>query len=156
MATATWERRNARARALGYENYYDYRAHGYGSEPPSAPRATGEELARLRGHRADADLARKLESGQAADVSVLKTVRDPRTGQITELEVMVTDHSGRMSRYRVRDTSDAGRQRIDEALLAGGVEPKGYLKRLLEEDEEEDLDYDEDEDEEWEDVAIPW
>lgn len=34
MAESRWERRNAKARELGYRNYYDYRKHGYGAQPP--------------------------------------------------------------------------------------------------------------------------
>jgi hypothetical protein len=58
VASAAYERRNARARALGYQSYYDYRAHGNGARPPDAPRLAGEALRKARGHAGPADLVR--------------------------------------------------------------------------------------------------
>lgn len=60
---AAYARRNARARAQGYESYYDYRVRGQSKGTPSTPRATGEKLARLRGHVGPGDLARDARDG---------------------------------------------------------------------------------------------
>jgi hypothetical protein len=58
-----YEARNARARALGYRSYYDYRAHGNGALPPSQPRLSGAALRRARGHAGAADLRRETKPG---------------------------------------------------------------------------------------------
>lgn len=62
-ATSAWEKRNARARALGYRNYYHYRTSEYGKLPPAAPRPTGAKLRRLRGHSGRADFLADLGEG---------------------------------------------------------------------------------------------
>jgi hypothetical protein len=98
---AGWSERNARARAAGYESYYDYRAHDYGRLPPSAPRVSGDELARLRGHRGAADFARLVESGRAELVNVNTSKRDAR-GRIIEVQLLVTDSDGRTREYVLR------------------------------------------------------
>ena len=64
MASAAYERRNARARELGYRSYYDYRAHDNGKLPPSAPRLAGEEQRRARGHAGAADIRKDVKPGQ--------------------------------------------------------------------------------------------
>lgn len=48
-------RDNERARALGYESYYDYRVHGYGAIPPGAEVTPGMRRA-YRGHAGLRDL----------------------------------------------------------------------------------------------------
>jgi hypothetical protein len=74
VASAAWERRNASARAKGYASYYDYRSHGFGRTPPSAPRASGAELAALRGHRSAKDLERLIDSGRVEMLNVQRMV----------------------------------------------------------------------------------
>lgn len=103
MARASrWENRNARARTLGYKNYYDYRAHGYGATPPKAPRATGERLAALRGHRSAAGLNRLSRSGRVELVKVNPGARDPKTGQWSTAEVTLTLDDGSERTFRLR------------------------------------------------------
>jgi hypothetical protein len=68
-APGYWAKRNARAKELGYRNYYDYRAHDNGRLPPHLPALRGSELARSRGHRSAADLERLLRSGRVELVS---------------------------------------------------------------------------------------
>lgn len=99
MASASYERRNARARALGYASYYDYRVHNHGRIAPSEPAPTGEARSRLRGHRGAADFERAL----SADVVVvpIDSRRDPDTGRFLWVDVDVDD--GRTSRrFRLR------------------------------------------------------
>jgi hypothetical protein len=68
---AEYARRQAKAKALGYENYYARRIRV--GAPPSAPKPTGAELARVRGHRSAADLKKLLESGRAELLHVVRT-----------------------------------------------------------------------------------
>lgn len=131
MASAGWERRNARARALGFESYYDYRAHNYGKRAPSEPRSTGDELARLRGHRADADLRTRLSRGDVELVSSAQTTRDPKTGRFTRVTVDVVDARGKTTRYTLKRLGKADREALAGALAAAGARIAGYLKRLL-------------------------
>lgn len=56
------KRDNARARKLGYKNYYDYRVHNSGRIPPDVVIPTGQR-AKARGHRGKLDLLRKLRPG---------------------------------------------------------------------------------------------
>lgn len=58
-----YERRNQRARALGYKSYYDYRVHGNGKLPPGPIELTTEERARRRGHRGRQDFLSSLDEG---------------------------------------------------------------------------------------------
>lgn len=100
MASPAYERRNARARALGYESYYDYRIHNHGRIAAGEPAPGGEARARLRGHRGAADLARELPAG-----SVLVPIdqqRDPATGRLKWVEVEVDGPDGSRRRYRLR------------------------------------------------------
>jgi len=60
-------RDNARARALGYKSYYDYRIHGSGKIPPGEP-VRGEALARARGHRSLADLEDLVARGKVTNI----------------------------------------------------------------------------------------
>lgn len=104
MASAAWERRNARARALGYRNYYDYRAHHYGQRPASQPAARGPSLRRLRGHAGRADAAALLGAGKVDMVNVVQTEYDP-----PEMEVNMMLTNGKTRVFRLR-----GQQAIDD------------------------------------------
>lgn len=48
--SAEWQRRDEKARALGYQSYYDYRLHDYGRQPPGPLELTESERAERRGH----------------------------------------------------------------------------------------------------------
>lgn len=89
MASAYWQRRNAAARAKGYQNYYDYRAHGYGREAPEAPRATGERLRRLRGHAAGADLLALVRSGRV-ELAIVEPGAKGGDGKYTSARIVLT------------------------------------------------------------------
>lgn len=118
-----WQARNERARALGYESYYDYRVHDYGRQPPTQPRPSGEQLARLRGHRGSADLQREIRAGRVADVDPRMTRRDPKTGRITEVTMIVTYQDGSQRRFRLhgKQLQPARARRIRDTLVDAGV-----------------------------------
>lgn len=97
-------RDDARARAAGYASYYDYRAHDYGRIPPSEPRARGDRLAALRGHRSAADLDRALRSGRVELVNTMRTV--DAKGRIG-VDVLVTRDDGSTVAYRISDKQAA-------------------------------------------------
>ncbi len=101
MASSAWEARNARARSLGYRNYYDYRVHGYGADAPDAPAATGERLSRLRGHRSGSDLLSLAKRGEIALALVIPTRKDPESGKISEAAVRVTLDDGSEKEFRL-------------------------------------------------------
>lgn len=123
MASSSWERRNARARAAGYRNYYDYRAHGFGAKPPDAPRARGEELARLRGHRSAADLRTLVASGRVELVKVDPQQRDPKTGQWKRGDLIVTLSDGTERTFRLsgRQLTRSKMRALRGAFIDGGA-----------------------------------
>lgn len=94
-----WDARNERARELGYRNYYDYRAHGYGAKAPSEPAARGEDLARLRGHRGAADLERL--SNRIEVMTVLPADRNAK-GQWVTATVIVELDNGKTMQFTLR------------------------------------------------------
>jgi hypothetical protein len=60
-SSASYQRRNARARALGYESYYHQRIAA--GAPPEAPKPRGEQLRRRRGHVGPEDLVGFIRRG---------------------------------------------------------------------------------------------
>jgi hypothetical protein len=123
VASEAWQARNERARALGYESYYDYRAHDNGRIPPSEGRLRGDDLARARGHRGAADLQSSLEGGRVALVTMIGVDRD-EGGKIVAIHVQTIDNSGRMRTWVVKgDAADPRRfvRRIG-AVAGGGVD----------------------------------
>lgn len=102
MASRYWQARNARARALGYQNYYDYRAHGYGRTPPGAPRAKGPELRRLRGHAGPEDFRSLVRRGRVEMVIVDATDRDRKTGKFRRARLDVTLDDGGQQDFWLR------------------------------------------------------
>ena len=97
-----WEERNAAARAKGYKNYYDYRAHNYGRIPPEKPKLSGERLARAAGRAGPAALRKALTSGEAELVIVTPTQRN-RAGQFTQVSIDVTNANGDSRTYWIDD-----------------------------------------------------
>ncbi len=126
MASAAQERRNAAARAEGYESYYDKRVREGG--PPGGPRPTGEDLARARGHRGEADLAQVIASGRVV-LTIVNPVAHNSQGQWTVIEVTVTLGPDRFGRGTGREITFRLRQRhlnyntigpLVDALGSGG------------------------------------
>jgi hypothetical protein len=117
-----WQRRNARAVELGYRNYYDYRAHDNGRLPPDAPRLSGDELTRSRGHASGADLVKLLRAKRVEMIGVVATVDSRGRPTIAALAML---NDGRTREFelnekailKVRATLDEG---DPEAVLLVG------------------------------------
>lgn len=122
MASAAWERRNALARARGYENYYDYRAHGYGTRET---KASGEQLRQLRGHASGSDLLTWAKPG-GATVSRI-TGRDAQ-GRRTKVEVQYIDERGMRSfTLRGRQVDQDYLDMLYDAMADADVDVETYL-----------------------------
>lgn len=120
MASPAYERRNARARSLGYRSYYDYRAHGNGARPPTAPKLQGEKLRQARGHASAADLRRA-----SLDGALVTTIGEGRKadGSYQRLRVIVVDLDGKQREYVLRGKQAEQRQlrKTIAAVSAGGA-----------------------------------
>jgi hypothetical protein len=119
VASSSWEKRNARARAQGYASYYDYRRHRYGALPPSAAPVRGAELSKLRGHRSARDLQRSIEGGQVELLLVNVAQRDAKTGQLRRVDVLATLDDGTQVEYVLRGEA-LRRQKIEGLVGAIG------------------------------------
>lgn len=122
MASAAWDRRNARARALGYESYYDYRAHDDGRLPPGAPRQSGAELRRSRGHASLADLKQLIRSGCAVEVLPVGLERDAK-GRWTKIDILVLVEGGAERHFLLkgRQASEKNLKELRDLLIEMGV-----------------------------------
>lgn len=100
MASPTTEARNARAQALGYRNYYDYRIHDNGRIPPEESSLQGSDLTRARGHRGYMDLRAALGEGDLVSVSDVGPRN--RLGQYQWVDVSVADANGDETVYTIR------------------------------------------------------
>lgn len=141
MASAYWQGRNRKAQAQGYKDWYDYRMHGYGATPPSAPRPTGERARQLRGHAGPAALRR--EADRAALVIVDPEQRDPKTGQWQAARIVVTDVRGNERQYLLRKQHLRDRELlagIVGGLAAGGARVYDVYALIEHEPSEDDLD----------------
>src|SRR4029077_20733962 len=99
------ERRDAAARAKGYASYYDYRAHDNGRLAPSAPRLSGEQLARARGHIGRAAFLRSLDEGDLIIMreSVSSVERDAQGRYKRIVKVVLDAVTGRERRFVLRN-----------------------------------------------------
>jgi hypothetical protein len=93
MASA-WDKRNAKARKLGYKNYYDYRKHGYGKDPPA-------EQPTRRSPRGKAAFKRQLRKPD--QVALIVEVPEAHTpdGTWTKMRFIVTRRDGQIDEYVV-------------------------------------------------------
>lgn len=121
--SAAYDRRNARARAKGYRNYYDYRIHGSGTIPPSVE-VTPEMRDVNRGHRSLQDFATALGSGRVHSLTPIGGSRD-EAGRYTSIRFTVTFNNGRTRTYR----------------LSGRQLSRNNLQRILELIERQNIDY---------------
>lgn len=97
MASAAWERRNERARAAGFRNYYEYRTRRI----PGAPKPPKEELRRRRGHSGEKPLERLIRSGRVELVSVVQI----GYGDPPRFDVTVILKDGTQRSYFVRGSA---------------------------------------------------
>ena len=107
-----YQRRNQRARALGYRSYYDYRVHDNGRIPPDRPALSGEARQRARGHRSERDLVGAVHGGSL--VMSFGGTRN-RLGQWDRVDVIVVQPDGKEMTFVLRGKS-LRRDRL-EALL---------------------------------------
>ncbi len=120
--SASYEKRNARARSLGYQSYYDYRAHANGLIAPDAPRLRGERLARARGHRSSKDLQRAIRDGSLVFTS--DTSVRGKDGRFKWVEVTVVDDQGSERTFYLqgRQVSDSNLRKLaDYATVHGAI-----------------------------------
>lgn len=121
MASAAWEQRNERARALGYDSYYDYRAHDYGR---SESKLSGERLRAARGHAGFEDLrAWAREGGE----TVSRIVERDSKGRRKVVEIQYVDDRGfRAFRLRGHKVSDRSLRALRAELEALDVDVDAY------------------------------
>lgn len=85
-------RDNARARRLGYKDYYDFRLHDYGRVPPGPIKLSPAERARRRGHRGRADFLASLGEGDLIilpyGISSVEFNEDARDGEGAYVEIV--------------------------------------------------------------------
>lgn len=132
-------RDNARARALGYKSYYDYRLHGSGRIPPdvAAPAPGSAERTAARGHRGIRDLERSLRPGDTIIVAdgLSAIGRNQRTGRYDRIRLLVVRDDGREQRYTIRRASyDRITKFLERAHKAGAIfspAPSLDLRRLV-------------------------
>lgn len=135
MASAAWNRRNAKARSLGYRNAYDYRIHRYGEIPPSEPGVAGEERSRYRGHRSAADLERAVGPGDI--VSVWTYGPRDSEGKYKWVDMLLVTSDGKERIYRLRGrqiTASRLTDLVDHIDNAGAVvspSPSLDIHRLI-------------------------
>lgn len=103
MASSAWEKRNARARAEGFKNYYDKRTRRI----PGAPKPTREQLRRRRGHSGFSDLNRLVKSGRVELVNVVQI----GYGDPPRFDVLVILSDGTQRSYHVQGNKEVARFR---------------------------------------------
>lgn len=141
-----YERRNARAQALGYRNYYDYRLHFNGRVPPGPINVTPAERRQRRGHRGRADFLASLREGDLIilprGLSSVEFDEDARDGEGAYIEVeklVIHARSGRESTWVLRNlTRDEMIDTIFREQQRGAVfspAPSLDQRRLVTDDE---------------------
>ncbi len=115
-----WDARNARAQALGYRNYYDYRVHNYGKQPASAP-VSSSDRPRLRGHRGAADLEQLLRSGKIPLLTI-DTVDRGVDGRFKSVQVSVLTSDGKLRTFvlKGKSASNARLAALRDAAVSSG------------------------------------
>lgn len=91
---SSWEKRNAKARKLGYKNYYDYRKHGYGAQPP-------EEKPARRAPRGKAAFKRQIRKPDQVALIVEVPEAHKPDGSWTKMRFIVTRRDGKIDEYVV-------------------------------------------------------
>ncbi len=124
MASQAWERRNAKARAAGFKNYYEYRTR----KTPGAPKPTREELRRRRGHAGPRDLEKLVKSGRVELVNVVQVGYDPPA-----FDVLCIMDDGTQRSFTLK--GEAATRRFRAAVDAAGADapqlvgsPKGRAR----------------------------
>lgn len=141
-------RDNARARRLGYRDYYDYRLHDNGRLPPGPLRISKAERARRRGHRGRADFLASLGEGDLIilpyGLSSVEFDEDARDGEGAYVEVtklVVDGDTGEEREYVLRNlTRDEMIATIEAEAARGAIfsnSPSLDQRRLVTDEEAE-------------------
>lgn len=106
---AAYARRDARARALGYASYADYRLHLYGKLPPGPLEITSEERSKRRGHRGTADFLRELGEGDLIIMpeGLSAVERDAQGRYVRIVKLVIDAENGRERTYTLRNLTRA-------------------------------------------------
>lgn len=126
---SAWEKRNARAKALGYRNYYDYRIHEFGKLPPGAPAPTGAKRRQLRGHAGRADFLADLAEGDLiimpnglSSVEFDDEARDGEGAYVEIVKLVIDGDTGADRTYYLRNlTRDELVATIEEEEAKGAI-----------------------------------
>ena len=109
-----YERRNQRARELGYRNYYDYRLHKNGRIPPGPLTLSPAERARRRGHRGRNDFLRSLGEGDLillpygiSSVEFDESARDGEGAYAEIVKLVIDAQTGDEREYVLRNMTRA-------------------------------------------------
>ena len=103
------EKQNARAQALGYRNYYDYRIHDYGKRPPGEP-VDPATRAKKAGARSEAAFRRTLKRPSRI-YGIREVLLGPTSGgQYSVLRFLVTYTNADMRTFDVQFDSESDRQ----------------------------------------------
>jgi hypothetical protein len=111
VASAAYERRNARARELGFRNYYEQRTR----RTPGAGKPSSEELRLRRGHSSVGDFERLLHTGKVELVNLVQVGPD-------RYELLVTTSNGKQRRFTVRGRQVDRLKTVLRRPEAGGPE----------------------------------
>lgn len=128
-ASPAYQKRDARARRLGYRNYYDYRLHDNGKLPPGPLVLSPEQRRRRRGHVGRQAFLASLREGDLIIMpfGVSSVVFDPklRKGQGAYLEIVklvISASNGRERTYSLRRlTRDELVETIAEEQRRGAI-----------------------------------
>lgn len=124
MASAAWERRNTAAKDRGFENYYDYRMHAYGTRPE---RVSGDEAEALRGHRGRGSLEQVLRTpGRIALITELPYAVG---GVWTHMQYTVLFTDTNIRKYRVRMPDNLSLEAWRDAIRERDIEFIEYASR---------------------------
>lgn len=127
--SARTARDNARARRLGYVDYYDYRLHDNGKIPPGPLRLTEAERRRRRGHSGRADFLADLGEGDLiimpyglASVDFDEDARGGEGAYVEIVKLVIDGDTGADRTYTLRNlTRDELADTIEEEERKGAI-----------------------------------
>lgn len=139
VTVGSYERRNQRARQLGYRNYYDYRIHGHGTRPPGEP-VTPSARKRLAGHAGRANFLRSLQPGDLISlVQPISQIEIDARGRYKRIDKLVIDGESRQHFYTLRNLTRAQLVATIRAEIDAGAvfspSPSLDQRRLVTQDE---------------------
>lgn len=104
---AEYARRQRLAQERGHGSYYEQRIRGGADAPADAPRPTGRELARARGHAGLRDLLREIQPESLVAISTnLRNLETDDAGTWVEIPLTVYGPDGDEREYMLRDVTD--------------------------------------------------